>query len=661
MNEPKKMELTLIDRVNPTAMAPNEKQTLPKNMLSVVQVKPVVLSTSPMLPRTGELRRANFETNPYDLTEIVRASETEAYITKSFLEHTQLIVREGFAIKSQDQDVQRYINRRIKEIEILSARSFNLTIRQAVRDLVRTCNAYIVFSRRNYPTSGRQYRWNGLTLNPIVGIFNANPESVTVLRDHRGRPHFYRQRIYSTGLERIWPARDVIHLTYNRHTGDAYGTPWVVPALDDVRLLRRFEEYVDILGKNYSQPFIHWRVGTDDQPASVDPDTGESEVSRIKREVQQMAEDAMAITTHRHEISAVETAKSGVPLEPLLKYLKERTMASLNLSSITLGEGGTANRATASQLVQVGINRCKDMQEVIADTLNASLLLELYLDSGRPFDMNAQPYIEFAEIDVEQQRSRETHALQMFQGGLITHAEARAEMNRSEFTEADRSDDIITWEGRKLESELELEKKLSLDPQLQTQKQVASSRAATAKKASGAPKSNGSKAATKNRSQPQNQYGRKSTKTKVKKNDAQKRLAVESFLLESMLETHRSQGLEPNQFRKTLDQHLDKSLIIVHDFLRSAIHGYCDMVGRERLTGREIDSLVAESVRTHLGGRFSDSARALLDLPHYENIDEILGYIRDMDGQIQQVIELIAEKLDPVERLIQVGENASDD
>ena len=47
---------------------------------------------------------------------------------------------------------------------------------------------------------------------------------------------------------KTFSAEDVIFISLDKNTGFTFGTPYIVPVLDDVRALRRLEEIAEIVG-----------------------------------------------------------------------------------------------------------------------------------------------------------------------------------------------------------------------------------------------------------------------------------------------------------------------------------------------------------------------------------------------------------------------------
>lgn len=613
--------LPAADKVAPSALMgpPGTAGRISTELIERPSIKPVIVVAVPRLNQNGDLSRANFEEVPYDFNEISRASDKEMYIGKSFLEHLQLMMREGFNVKSQDVDMEAYSNLRLREIEILTSKSFWSVIRQAGFDLIRFCNAYIIKSRRPAPVKGKPYTLAGVQLGPITGLFNADPTTITTFRNFRGQPIYYKQFEPTTGQERIWDSADVIHIQYNLKTGMVYGTPWVLPVLDDVRLLRRFEEHVDILAGNFAQPLMHWKIGNDAQPVSVDPTTGESEIEKARREFMAAAQEGTLITSHRHDIKTVNTSVGGVDLNPFLIYLRDRVIAGLGLNTISLGQGGTANKATAGQLANEAINRVKDIQEVASDVINRTLLFEIALDSGEKYDPSAAPYLEFTEIDVESQRARENHAIAMYNGNAMTHPELRREMNRHAFTPEDEGMDVNAYTNQR---------RMELEAKYQVKGETPGARAATV------------------RNQPTNQAGMKATKTKVRKNDALKDLWAESFLLSNTFEAHSGNQLNRGWVEKNVNVYLDKSRQIVHDFIKNVVYDHCSLESVQPPNDEELESLAVSLTDVHLNGSLTSLSKAVLGKEPYSDTREITGLVARMDAIVINALDGIIETLD---------------
>jgi len=113
------------------------------------------------------------------------------------------------------------------------------------------------------------------------------------------------------------------------------------------------------------------------------------------------------------------------------------------MSGIDFGEGSTANRNTADALSQALIDCVKDFQGVLQLFFDFFVVGELLMESTFAFDTLAEEHMvhmRFNEIDLEAKIKRDSNAVNLFQGHLLTETEARKEMGEEPIEEADRED-----------------------------------------------------------------------------------------------------------------------------------------------------------------------------------------------------------------------------
>jgi hypothetical protein len=88
------------------------------------------------------------------------------------------------------------------------------------------------------------------------------------------------------------------------------------------------------------------------------------------------------------------------------------------------------------------VNTCTRLHMILTsfwnDLVTYSLLKELGVD---PYDVNSAVYLEFNDIDTEEQRARETHSIQKWTANGITHPELRLELGEKPLEDDDG------WQG----------------------------------------------------------------------------------------------------------------------------------------------------------------------------------------------------------------------
>jgi len=287
----------------------------------------------------------------YDLAEIARAADVEPYVDQSIRKHREMILKEGYTVDGADEEMVTYIRDRLFDMTLITGIPTEAWIRESITNLIKFHNMFLVVRRDITRSRGRKTRMYGKILDPIAGIFVLDPTTMSVKVDRYGTPKKWQQRLSTSGAasqntKRFNP-EDIVFATLDKNTGFSFGTPYILPVLDDVRALRRLEELAVMLCSKEVFPLYHYKIGTDALPAML-LENGQDEVGLVRAEVQNLPLQGNLITSHRHEVSLVSRDGSALDLNPFLEYFEARVMGGLRLSALDLGRGGTANRACYS-------------------------------------------------------------------------------------------------------------------------------------------------------------------------------------------------------------------------------------------------------------------------------------------------------------------------
>jgi hypothetical protein len=246
------------------------------------------------------------------------------------------------------------------------------------------------------------------------------------------------------GRRKEFPVTDVFHFYFDRDPGFLFGKPGLVPVYDDIRALRRIEEYSEIIIYKHAFPLIQYIVGTESKPATLIPGTDKREIDVVKAEIERMPPEALFVTPERHKIEVFGAKNFAMDLLPQLEYYKKRMFSGLGVSSVDMGEADTSNKATADNMSRAMVDDVKDYQLIFAEFMTYYLVTELLLESGfarQGGDILSEENMvnfRFEEIDLEAQIKVENHKLNMYQGNGITESEFRAETGRDPIDDTER-------------------------------------------------------------------------------------------------------------------------------------------------------------------------------------------------------------------------------
>ena len=417
---------------------------------SVVKVKPTTLAYIPA-------NRKHFCECDFDLGEIGRAATTESIIKISFDKHLTLCLKEGFKIVGKDPSTVAYISKRLFEFELATTIPFKEVVKETMSNVISYANAFTAFRRDRRHSSGRPYTKFEKLIEPIAGIFPADPTSMLIKRNKFGEVKKYQQVIrggaYAGNYGKEFSPIDILHVAHNRHSGFAWGTPFVISVLDDVRLLRNIEELTNLAIHKGTFPLIHWKVGTEKRPV-VDFQDGSSEITDVENEIQNRDSEGVFVTSERHEIQILP-----IEFEDLTKYLeyfRNRVMSGLNLTTVDLGEGGTSNKSTAGSMMKSMQHKCKDFQASV-EIAFTTLFDDLLTEGGFQITQDNRVEFVFPEIDIETQQAVYNHAMALYQGHAISEDEMRSRIDMEPITDDQRDKMFLeVVEKNKIEAQSEV-------------------------------------------------------------------------------------------------------------------------------------------------------------------------------------------------------------
>ena len=500
-----------------------DKPKKPKVVLKPGKIKKIgypgtVYNVSPAYGNLAIGKRGIFQKSEYDLGEVARVMDIESYVRQAFNKHVELCLKEGYQIKSRNPESTMYIKRRLREIGESTGRPFDSLLRGIVSNMITFSNCFVVKVRDAQASSGLpRTDHKGERLAPVAGYFILDPTTMEIKRNIHGKVFGYLQRLPGVGVFPKFKAHDMVHMFYNRKEGFAFGTPYVIPVLDDIRSLRRMEENIEMLTLSHLYPLFQYIVGTEDHPAEVYED-GTTEVDLIKTEIENMPTEGSIVTPERHEIKVLGAEGKAMAIDPYLRHFELRVLAGLGISEIALGRGGTANRNTAA-VIDKGIqDRCKDFQDVIENFVNEFIIKELLIEGGFKIDEKEENVVrlEFNEVDIDNQIKLENHSVFKYEHDTITEDEVRGLLGKDPITEEERQGMFFEKVTKPRAIIMAVDEPYTAE---------AKANGAVAKVS----KEEKRKKDTNNREQPTNQHGTKTAKTSNKQDSVKESLLKESL------------------------------------------------------------------------------------------------------------------------------------
>ena len=396
--------------------------------------------------RSGDITSKDFEDPEFELSQIQTGYDADSYIRQGVDKYVDQIFKEGFEFYGKNEQAVEYIKLRLSFIAEATKVPTNQLFIEIAEDVVKYSNCFLAKVRvkdTNVLPPGINVQGVG-GAQPVAGYFCINATTMKMKRDKTGVVTGYQQEIDSTTIK--FKPEDMIHFYYKREKGNAFGTPFLWPVLDDVRSLRQAEENVLRMMYRNIHPFNHIQVGTNEVPGTS------TEVDAVKSEMENMEVNGALITTNRVNIKPI-ASDTVIDAEPYLAYLEARVFSGMGIPAILFGRGDTSNRSTGDNMTSEMSDRIKAIQRTIESTVNDFIIKELLLEGGYDPVLNPDDAVlfKFKENDMDSMVKFENHVIFKFEHNAITEDEMRLLMNMDPITDRSKL-------HRELTLQLELQK-----------------------------------------------------------------------------------------------------------------------------------------------------------------------------------------------------------
>jgi len=483
-----------------------------KNKPSEIRLKSLPYKTRHTLNfRKYNLYGKGYEQPEYNLYEISAAEDADGIIRRTIQKKRALMAKAGWSLTGLNNRTVDYLKMRFMQIGLAQGQSMSLLIKETGGDLVRFHNAFW-HKRRSKDNSGGKARLvktagGTKTLQPVAAYFRIAPETMKIKTDKYGNPKKYMQQM-PDGRYEEYNVEDIIHFYFNRRAGLNFACPGLMPAVDDVRALRRIEEQVEVLIDQHLFPLFTLTIGTDELPVEVYPD-GTTEVDVWTKKIEEMPSSGGLVTSHRHKFDVL-SSNEVLAVDKYLDHFKKRAFTSAGMSNLDMGEGDGMNRSTADNASQILIEDVKDYQDEFKEFLEYEVINELLLERYDVNVLQEQNIVTFSweEIDLESMMKMENHNAVMHTMNQITEDEMR-QRNRQQIIDDDETRSKLY---------MHTYQKQIIDWETEAAKDIAKSKPATTGSSSGGSGSTSKKSSktASNKNQPTNQHGKKSGPEKRK-------------------------------------------------------------------------------------------------------------------------------------------------
>jgi hypothetical protein len=420
--------------------------TLDPNNFQIV--KKALQSNAPTT-RTAQ-QSASTAVQDYDLKVIDRFSDSEPLAFQSFAKIAEKVLNGGYVYASKDQDALLYVKQRLRDFSLISGLPTRIWIEQIVFDLIKYSNCFIYKYRDPEASNGSPINIDGKPVDPIASLMKLDATSVTPITDDKGNVKSYEIGPTDTNggggggtKKKKVPPEDMFHIYAYRNSRNNLGTPFLWPVMDDIRVLRKMEENVEMLVHKHLFPLYHYIVGTTDYPAEPE------EIEKVHYDLERLPTEGSLVTPERHTIKVVGAEGEAIDASKYLNYFQSRVLLGLGIGSVSFGVGGEgASKSTAETISRSLIEKAKYFQSVIKAFVEEQIISEILKEGGyEQYDVQNEVdvFLNFNEIDIDTQIKKENHYGLVFDNQGITYEEYRMALGRDAIPEGDEQEQRLQF------------------------------------------------------------------------------------------------------------------------------------------------------------------------------------------------------------------------
>lgn len=363
----------------------------------------------------------------YDFNSIHTAYLADSYVRQGIDKYVELLLKDGWTLEGGAEQVT-YLENRFKLMGLMSdpPTPLPMLVERIVRDFIKYGNSMLVVKRTRYLSDISNNKISGLFGKPPIGALFALPITQMIpIPDKNGNIVSWEQHARS-GAVVSFSADDVIHFSFCREPGDIWGTPSILPVIEDVRALRQIEENIIKLIYKYLNPLIQHET-----PDITGTGEGRQEdVDAAIDAVQSMAVDGYIITPPGHKISVIGAESQAIRAEGYYKMFKQRVFSGLGVSSLVMGETDSGAGSSADSLTTQMHNKARFYQYLLSNYLTYYILNELLLEGGYNPYTNPDDIViwKWAELEPDRVVKQQTHWTNLWSLNAISATELREKL-----------------------------------------------------------------------------------------------------------------------------------------------------------------------------------------------------------------------------------------
>lgn len=385
--------------------------------------KNFIVKAMGLIAAQGNKRGDDYEEPEFPLEEVKKSADADSYIKMALMKYSYLIYKAGYTLKADNDQALDYVKTRFKLMGFMTRKPMDILFQELADDMVKYSNAFLIKSRVD--NIGFNIKAVGMNKDkkPIGGYFRADPTYIRIKRDSHGTILSYEQWNDEGETKKFAPT-EVIHFYMDKDASHSFGTPRIIAALEDVKLLRRIEGNVISLIYRFAIPIYQWSIGLPQQGMQAT----ETEIRDAQREVENMAMDGIVFTNERTNIKAIGAEGNALDASNYLAYFEKRVFTALGVSEAQMGRGGAKQDADSME-GQVH-DTVKYIQRIMRIFIENMIISELLIEGGFNPILNESDFVsyEFNEINLDTKIKVENHEMLKFQQNIHTFEESRTNM-----------------------------------------------------------------------------------------------------------------------------------------------------------------------------------------------------------------------------------------
>lgn len=327
-----------------------------------------------------------------------------------------------------------------------------MLVRDLVNDYVLYGNAMWYLYRDIENSYGNPYiDFDGKQTKPISAVFNVPIRFVSYdvnnnryVIDEDIYEQFADISVYRTSEEELVYSqnkaidnKNIIHIK-SEDNGEIFPGGFQSRALNTLVILASLEDIAEDMLENRQFYVTIYKVGNKEKPGT------QEDIAIVKQSLENEPEGGILVIPGNHDIDIKNMSSLG-DIKQYMDYFKTKLLNELGISSIGMGEGGQANRATAEEANSITYDLVKSIQDTFAQQFNFYFLRQLLkekkgFDKKNIFKLSDEelPKIIFPEPDSSLMVKLNTHEIYKFEHSIQTEDETRRNLKMPQLTEEKR-------------------------------------------------------------------------------------------------------------------------------------------------------------------------------------------------------------------------------